>query len=261
MVKWSETWLLRFHPAKCKIMKVGNNTDDRDYYFNSSEDSVVIARTDKEKDIGVIIDDKLNFREDISTRVNKANQTMGTIRRTYDHLDEENFVLLFKGLVRPHVEYAASVWSPVYKKDIVTVENVQRRATKKIPSLKGLEYNERLQKLGLPTLRYRRIRGEMIEVFKMLNVYDDQVDNILDRPEATASTRGHSFKLNKRHARTNVRLHSFAYRVVNLWNDLPEQVVSSPNINVFKNRLDSYWKDHPLKFDWEASESYRVPKT
>ena len=61
------------------------------------------------------------------------------------------------------------VWSPFRKKDIVTIENVERRATKMIPELKELSYKERLKKLYLPTLVYRRNRGDMIEVYKILN--------------------------------------------------------------------------------------------
>jgi hypothetical protein len=62
--------------------------------------------------LGVIIDDKLKFEAHIQTKINKANQIMGIIRRTFKHLDCKMFVPLFKAMVRPHVEYAQSVWSP-----------------------------------------------------------------------------------------------------------------------------------------------------
>ena len=87
----------------------------------------------KEKDLGVIIDDQLNFRSHIQLIVNKANSIAGLIRRTFVYLDETMFKLLFKALVRPHLEYASSVWNPHLVKDIDIIENVQRRATKLIP--------------------------------------------------------------------------------------------------------------------------------
>ena len=88
---------------------------------------------------------------------------MGLIRRTYSYLDEQNFKYLFQALARPHLEYAEAVWSLSKVGDIDVIKNVQRRATKQIPSLKNLEYTDRLKKLKMPTLKYRRLRGDMIE--------------------------------------------------------------------------------------------------
>ena len=77
------------------------------------------------------------------------------------------FCLLYKALVRPHVEYAHSVWYPYKKCDITDIEKVQKRATKLIISLKNCSYKERLKILNLLTLKYRRLRGDMIDVFKI----------------------------------------------------------------------------------------------
>ena len=110
---------------------------------------------------------------------------MGLIRRSFIHLDTDNFKGLFKALVRPHVEYAQAVWNPRRKKDIIAIENVQRRATKLVPGLKDLRYEDRLRRLDVPTLSYRRHRGDMIELFKMLNEkYDAESCPILTRNES-----------------------------------------------------------------------------
>ena len=58
-------------------------------------------------------------------------------------------------------------WSPQKIKHIEMIENVQRRCTRQLPYLKDLSYPERLKKLKLPTLAYRRIRGDMIETYKI----------------------------------------------------------------------------------------------
>ena len=79
------------------------------------------------------------------------------------------FILLYKAMVRPHLEYTNAVWCPYKKGDIELIEKVQKRATKLIISLKYLTYSERLKQLHLPTLKYRRLRGDMIEVFKMVH--------------------------------------------------------------------------------------------
>jgi hypothetical protein len=62
---------------------------------------------------------------------------------------EQSFKFLFQALVRPHIEYAEAVWSPfkVGNMNIEKIENVQRRATKQVPTLKNMEYNKRLKKL------------------------------------------------------------------------------------------------------------------
>ena len=135
-----------------------------------------IKHVHEEKDIGVIIDDQLSFASHMSNKVKKANSIMGLIRRAYTYLDEENFLLLYKALVRPHIEYANQVWAPHLKKHIVEIENVQRRAAKLIPGFKNLTYEERLKRLNLPTLAYRRLRGDMIELYKILTLkYDPSV--------------------------------------------------------------------------------------
>ena len=82
-----------------------------------------------------------------------------------EYMDCTTFKLLYTALVRPHLEYANQVWCPHLKKHIESIENVQRRASKQIPQL---SYEERLQKIKLPTLAYRRSRGDMTELYKIL---------------------------------------------------------------------------------------------
>ena len=78
----------------------------------------------------------------------------------------EIFLNLYKSVVRPHLEYAVTVCTPLYKKDMIAIENVQRRATKLVKSIRHLTYQERLKILGLPSLEYRRERADVIEVFQ-----------------------------------------------------------------------------------------------
>ena len=125
--------------------------------------------------------------------------------RYLDNLNSDNFRNLFTTMISPHLEYAAAVWSPHMKKDIQLIENVQRRATKQLPKISKLPYSERLRQLDLPTLRYRRIRGDMIEVFKILKYYDSDPNQILQRHTSSA-TRGHSLKLAKKQSNSNLRL-------------------------------------------------------
>ena len=110
-------------------------------------------------------------------------------------------------MVRPIFEYASPVWSPYLKKDIQIVENVQRRTTKLIKNISHLSYHERLLNLGLPTLKYRRDRQDLIEVYKIMFSQDGAFD--MFTPHTLSFLRGNNRKLFKHHSRTNIRLNSF----------------------------------------------------
>ena len=130
-----------------------------------------------------------------------------------------------------------------FRKDIQRIEKVQRRATKLVTGLAKQPYIRRLEILKLPSLVYRRYRGDMIEVFKYVNnKYLITDGTFLPRAEATASyLRGHEYKLKKRRCNTKKRQHFFSNRVVNMWNSLPAEVVSAATVNCFKARLDRHW--------------------
>ncbi len=123
--------------------------------------------------LGITVDEQLTFEDHIIEKVNIANRNMGIIRRTFQFLDKEMFLNLYCAQVRPHLEYANTVWKPYKVKDIDIIEKVQRRATKKLPGFKDLSYEERLRKLGLFTLAFRRLRGDPIEVYKIVSGLSD----------------------------------------------------------------------------------------
>ena len=97
-----------------------------------------------EKDIGVYIDSKLKFDEHINHAINKCNRLMAITKKTFECMDKPMFKYIFKGLIRPQLEYAAPVWSPYTIKQKEAIENIQRRATKLIPGFYDMSYPERL---------------------------------------------------------------------------------------------------------------------
>ena len=244
---WTQDSLLRFHPEKCVAMRVGNSPDEVPVTYTMG--GVPLTISNEEKDLGVLIDSKLNFDRHIGVKVNKANSLVGLVRRSFEYIDPHVFKQLFKSIVRPHLEYAAPVWNPHLKKHISSVENVQRRATRMVPGLKGMSYEQRLRALDLPTLQYRRYRGDMIEVFKMTHgLYDETVTNdFLDMKPSRA--RGHDFNIYKLGCRLDVRKYSFRLRVTSQWNNLPDSVVNADSMNSFKNRLDKFWNDSEVMYN------------
>ena len=115
------------------------------------------------------------------------------IRKTFKFLDKHTFLPLYKTMVRSRLDYAMAVWHTI------ALENIQRRASKELPGMRDLSYIERLKLLKLPTLAYRKLRGDMIQVYKIIhNIYDhESLPNLLRNNEISQRTgnRGHSLKL------------------------------------------------------------------
>ncbi|MCG8045675.1 MAG: reverse transcriptase family protein [Candidatus Thiodiazotropha endolucinida] len=256
-VDWANEWLMYYNFKKCHHLQIGRQEIDSKYSMKAGNETHELNKVKNEKDLGVIIDSNLLFRDHITSKVNLANRNLGIIFRSFTFIDQDMFLHLYKSLVRPHIEYASPVWSPHFKKDSIMIENVQRRATRLVRSLKGYSYSERLRKLGLPTLEYRRERADLIQVYKILNNIDildkDKLFTVVQR-----ATRGHSFKLYKRRSRLVSRANCFSNRVINSWNSLPETVVCAPSVNAFKNRLNNHWRGHPYKFEAACYQAGQV---
>ena len=112
--------------------------------------------------------------------------------------------------------------------------------------MKDLDYQERLQKLKLPSLMYRRIRGDMIEVFKILNNYYDPIttSSLLTLHKTKHNTRTNNNKLVKKSVDTKKFQMFFTNRIINLWNSLPSFTVNSKSMNAFKNNIDKNLKQY-----------------
>ena len=153
-------------------------------------------------------------------------------------------------MIRPHLEYGHSIWFPQLIRQSKKIENVQRRATKLIPFFKNLSYIERLRRLCLPSLKYRRTRGDMIKVFKYLSSEDKMGScQLLPRNESCYHTRGHDKKLKKNRYNCNLRKFSFQLRVTNLWNSLTTKTTNATSINMFKKSLDDELKHLQYEID------------
>ena len=244
---WSEKWQLFFNSQKCKCLHHGKENTKHEYYIKTSNGREPLPDGEEEKDLGVYFSTNLNFDKHINESVRKANMTLGLIKRNFSYIDKDVFNKLYKSLVRPHLEYAQEVWQPYLKRQSKLIEGVQRRATKLIPELKNLNYEERLSHLKLPTLKYRRLRGDMILTFNLFNNGDNEVmGKLLKLHKGTNNiqTRGHNKKLIKDHFRLDIRKHSFSQRITNTWNSLPAYIVNATDTNTFKNLFDKFMFRH-----------------
>ena len=243
---WSDESLLKFHPGKMIAMRLAlafRSYDLDPPYYSMKGTHIKVER--EETDLGVIIDDNLTFQSHMQAKISKANSIMGLIRRSFQYLDNDMFRMLFTALVRPHVEYANAVWAPSLLKDITAIENVQRRATKCLYGMKDLSYEDRLRLLDLPTLRYRRYRGDMIECFKIThNLYDPAASAGLLPMAPPSGLRRHKYHIERQDYKYEIRKNFFSLRVENQWNHLPDSVVNAKTVKCFEGSLDRMWKAH-----------------
>ena len=257
MLGWCDEWCMQLNADKCKALTLGKSTildsgSNTTFDVPYNGDVLHLEHVSSMKDLGITIDSELNFKEHIYGKIKQAFSVIAIINRNFTNLDIDTFKLLYKSLVRSLIEYGHSVWNPYRLGIISDLERVQKRATKLVRGCKKLSYSERLHFLDIPTLKFRRIRGDMIEVFKILNgFYDTGVAPILLRNYDTR-TRGNDLKLMHGRSRLDIKKYSFSSRIVGLWNMLPNSVVLSESVNSFKNNLDKCWVSQDLYYNCEA---------
>ena len=260
LCEWSERMQMSFNIEKCHSLHLGKRNNSHTYTMpkisnsQSSENYIgytitfhPLKQVQNEKDLGVTIDDQLNFKLHISQKIAKANSLIFLIKNCFKHLDKHMFKLLFKSLIRPHLEYASPIWSPITKGEIKRIEGVQRRATKLVPELQNLPYNDRLQQLGLPTLQYRRLRQDLILLYNYIHqtvLLETDTHCRVCRNSTnmltpiTTGTRGHPYRFTTRQHNSH-RNRFFTTRVLPIWNSLQTETVLAPTLNVFKSRLNN----------------------
>jgi hypothetical protein len=261
LVDWSRKWLMDFNVDKCKVLevKLGRNTcpiaQNELSMAVTNGSRMDLAKTDSERDLGVVLNNKLKWNDHIDQAVLKANSVIGMLKRSFKFWNCRIFKQLYTSLVRPHLEYCSAVWNPHLKKDIIKLEKVQRRATKLVPSIRDLPYEERLKKLDLLTLEERRVRGDLIQYFKFykgfnrISWFHTMVPQHSLRSEGPAGgIRGGNHRITRQLTKIDARSNFLSNRIVNEWNKLPTEVVEAITINQFKNRLDKFKGQQALSY-------------
>ena len=236
LFKWSQDWQMLFNINKCKVMHFGRSNARAVYFIGGQQ----LEEVDNEKDLGIIVQKDLKVSEQCVKAVKTANRVLGMINRAFTYKTREIVLQLYRSLVRPHLEYCVQAWRPHLKKDIILLEGVQKRVTKMMGTY-NCTYEERAQELGITTLETRRLRGDLIEVFKIFKGLDC-IDVHAFFTLSTGTSRGHSFKLFKSRFNTDVGKYSFGNRVINEWNLLTEDMLACDTLYQFKFKLDRHLK-------------------
>ena len=231
--EWSSNWQMPFNVDKCKVMHIGYNNQNARYTLQGKE----IQSVDQEKDLGVIISNDFKFSKQCIKAEKSAQKMVGYIKRQFRCRNKDIVMPLYNSLVRPQLEYAVQFWSPTLRKDVVRLEAVQRRATKMIPSIRHLGYEARLESLNLYSLETRRLRGQLIETFKIFQGFT-KVDYSDMFTLNNNQTRNNGWKIDLKRYNTSLCGNFFTYKIGNIWNKLPADVVNSDTVDQFKRKLD-----------------------
>ena len=232
---WSEKWDLPLNLEKCQLL-TKRAVQDRGYDLQLQHVSSV-------KDLGVIISNDFKPSLQCHRAANTARSELFRLRARITCRKPEVFLKYYTALVRPHLEYCVQAWAPYYKKDIVCLERVQQLATRMISGQQGKGYAQRLEDLDLFSMSRRRMRGDLIEVFKIVKGLSGlKFDDLFSFIPSTG-TRGHNLRLQRNHSRLQIRGQFFTNRVIPLWNRLPETAVGCSSVSAFKKALDDCWDD------------------
>ena len=233
LCEWSKKWQLPFNTDKCKSLHIGKQNPFHKYKMNDK----TLKQVYEEKDLGVVMDSDLKFHKQSAAAAKTANRILGIIKKSFAYLERSTVTTLYKSMVRPHLEYGNVIWGPTYQGDKLLLEKVQRRATKMVKDLKDLPYAKRLELLELPSLQYRRLRGDMIYTYKIITEkVDIDRSNFFDMRKS--STRGHQYKITKKKATIAARINNFSNRIIDEWNKLPSRILTAETTDKFKNKLD-----------------------
>jgi hypothetical protein len=240
---WCTTWLMEPNIEKCKVMSIGSNKDigsERSYSIRRKDGvAVTLSHTEEERDLGIVLTPDFKFSVQASRAASKANAILGMLRHTFLSRDVETWASLYRTYIRPHLEFANSAWRPFLRRDIVALEKVQQRVTRLPKSLKGFDYNARLERMGLTTLETRRKRGDLIQMFKITRGADIVAWNrkpLWSQPRETKRSQLRREIVSS----CQQRHHFFINRIANDWNKLPDEIVESGSVEVFKCKLDKF---------------------
>ncbi len=235
---WSIKWKMKFNPKKCAIMHFGRNNVPEEYLLGDEH----LSSSVMEKDLGILVQDNLKFDAQVKKVALKCNQILGQIYRSFKNKEPELMTKLYMTYVMPHMNYGVTVWNPQFQKDADTLERVQRRFTRMIDGMKGLEYHERCCLLGIPTLSDHRKKLDLIQTYRIIHGIDDFDTKLFTKTKDVScrNTRQSAKEnISGEKSRLEIRRKFFSQRVVNEWNKLPLDIQNARSLATFKSKLNS----------------------
>ncbi|CAH8517265.1 unnamed protein product [Dicrocoelium dendriticum] len=240
---WSAEVSLPINSAKSLLLCLGKGGAGRSYTL----DGQVLHPTHCVRDLGVIQRYDMKSLDNTDNMYRTALRSLWALKRSFCTWSKEIATRLFTSIVRPVLEYGSPAYCPLTKGEIHKLERVQHIATRLIPGLQGVPYEERCRQLGLYTLAYRRVRVDLIMTHRVLHLGAYPMLRPLLHVRASSSTRGHQYKLVVPDLKWVAHPLCLERRVVNMWNRLPSRIVEANSVSEFKRFLDAHFAD--ARFD------------
>jgi hypothetical protein len=187
------------------------------------------------KVLGVVIDSTLSFKTECANRAAKASRIAGCVARTFKNKNTGTLLQAFNSYVQPHLDYCSSIWSGSGRCSVTNntvIERVQRRYTKRILGYPETSYEDRLLELGIVTQAKRRICHDLSIMHSMYNRKSNLDFKNFFRLKNDVQSSILSFPVHhvfKEHSRINTSLNSFTHRITDIWNSMPEEIVTRRN--------------------------------
>ena len=233
---WTEKWGMKFNPGKCQVMHIARNKPLTHYYQLCGE---FLCTVDSAKYLGIIISNDLNWHEQVCSVAKKANSVLHLIARNLTNAPRATKALAYITLVRPRLEYCATVWDPSTQKDSDILEKVNRRAARIVYRKsfwdKEVSPTKLLNDLGWKTLAHRRQNQRLTMLYKISYGLVAIPPTRLLQP--ARSLRGHTSKYQTLRPSCDTVKNSFYYRTIPTWNKLSQAIVSSSTVESFKAGL------------------------
>ena len=239
IAKWEAQWLMEFNVGKCLAMHVGRGRNKMEHKYMLHGQQLV--ELDSSKYLGITLTTDLRWNTHISNITKKANSALGLIRRNLRIASQTVKTQAYQALVRPHLEYASSVWDPYTQANIRKLEMVQRRAARYVCNRwhNTSSVSEMLNNLGWESLATRRRHARLCMMYKIMQgtaVVPFQQFLV----EGYRGTRGsHTRKLQTISTSNDSYKYSFLPRTIVYWNALPPGVVVAPSLAAFQAGLTS----------------------
>lgn len=236
VASWARRSKLPINVEKCAYLHIGNCTTVNAYHLSGR----LIKISEQEKDLGIIVSNTLKTAAHTDRVCKSARGMLNAIRRSFGKLTPKAFVALYSTHVRPRLEYGGVAAYPCTNKEIHQIEQVQRAATRLVAGTRNLNYEQRLKLLNLFPQTYRRARGDLITIRRILrgNLGKELQSEVQLRNDDRF--RGHRWTIRKQSTYKLSARYRLSHRVVNIWNSLPAAVVEEENEDNFKNLLDQH---------------------
>lgn len=241
ILKWCCDWQMQLNYEKCRVMHCGKKNRSSTYKFLNEAGPIIIEKSVRERDLGIILTPDLKWHEQTTYVAGKASRMLGLLKKTFRTKDEKVWKKLYNSYIRPLLEFSTAVWNPYHHGDIELLERFQRRVTKYPRKLRNMSYEERLKRLNLTSLKNRRHRFDLTQLFKIISGYET-VNFEADSSgfvRISAPRAGKRAQLRREVIKSCDQRHKFFYnRIVKGWNKLPDKTVASKSVNGFKKRLN-----------------------